>query len=48
MHKSRFVARSRRFIDAYAQGLDGPNAAASDWVKKRFSSHRVTPEHVLM
>ncbi|KAG9080340.1 hypothetical protein FRC06_006761, partial [Ceratobasidium sp. 370] len=24
----RFVARSRRFLDAYARGLDGPNAAA--------------------
>ncbi|CUA69593.1 Protein unc-13 homolog B [Rhizoctonia solani] len=44
----RFVARSRRFIDAYAEGLDGPNAAASDWVKRRFRRHRSTPEHVIV
>ncbi|CUA72043.1 Son of sevenless homolog 2 [Rhizoctonia solani] len=44
----RFVTRSRRFIDAYARGLDGPNAAASEWARRRFKGHRTTPEHILI
>ncbi|QRV92236.1 DDE superfamily endonuclease [Ceratobasidium sp. AG-Ba] len=42
----KYFQRSRRFLDAYAHGLDGPNAAASEWARRKMSRHRASPEHI--
>jgi hypothetical protein len=41
---SRFAARSRRFTDAYARGLNGRQAA---WAAQRYRGHRVIPDSIL-
>ncbi|OCH88550.1 hypothetical protein OBBRIDRAFT_813579 [Obba rivulosa] len=40
----RYATRSRRFIDAYDEGLNGQQAA---WAGKKYSSHRVLPTTLL-
>lgn len=40
----RFATRARRFIDAYAQGLDGKEAV---WATKKYRGHRVLPNNIL-
>jgi hypothetical protein len=40
----RFANRSARFISAYAQGLDGTEAA---WANKRYHSHRTLPPEMV-
>jgi hypothetical protein len=39
-----FATRARRFIDAYAEGLQGKGAA---WAAKKYRGHRVLPESIL-
>jgi hypothetical protein len=39
-----FATRARRFIDAYAKGLQGKGAA---WAAKKYRGHRVLPESIL-
>ncbi|KAF8674076.1 hypothetical protein RHS04_07383 [Rhizoctonia solani] len=40
----KFVARSQRFVDAYASGNNGEMAI--EWATKAFRSHRQTPGHI--
>jgi hypothetical protein len=40
----RFAIRSRRFIDAYAHGLNGRQAA---WEARKYHIHRTIPDSVL-
>ncbi|QRV96150.1 DDE superfamily endonuclease [Ceratobasidium sp. AG-Ba] len=42
----QYFKRSRRFVDSYAAGLDGPNAAASEWARRKMLHHRTSPEHI--
>ena len=44
-HCCRFARRSGRFIDAYRCGLDGKWAA---WAARKYRSHRVLPESLMM
>ena len=39
-----FATRARRFIDAYAKGLQGKGAA---WAAKKYRGHRVLSESIL-
>jgi len=39
-----FAMRARRFIDAYAKGLQGKGAA---WATKKYRGHCVLPESIL-
>jgi hypothetical protein len=39
-----FPTRARRFIDAYAKGLQGKGAA---WAAKKYRGHRILPESIL-
>ena len=41
----RFSTRSCRFMDAYERGLNGKQAA---WASKKYSSHQVLPEFIIM
>ncbi|KAF9470805.1 hypothetical protein BDN70DRAFT_981143, partial [Pholiota conissans] len=36
----RYANRSARFIDAYSQGLSGPEAS---WANKKYHGHRTLP-----
>lgn len=38
--RRRFANRSARFIDSYAQGLSGAEAA---WANRRYHGHRTLP-----
>ena len=40
MYFSRYANRSARFIDAYAQGLSGPEVA---WANRKYHGHRTLP-----
>ncbi|KAJ7150702.1 hypothetical protein C8R46DRAFT_914613, partial [Mycena filopes] len=40
----RFANRSMRFMDAYAKGLTGPQAA---WAARKYSGHRTVPERLM-
>jgi hypothetical protein len=40
----RFTRRTFRFLEAYASGMDGEQAA---WSVKKYKSHRVVPNHIL-
>ena len=40
----KFATRSRRFMDAYARGLNGRQAA---WAARKYRGHRVLPECIL-
>jgi hypothetical protein len=40
----KFATRSRRFMDAYARGLNGRQAA---WAARKYRGHRVLPEGIL-
>ena len=39
-----FATRARRFIDAYAKGLQGKGAAQA---AKKYRGHRILPESIL-
>jgi hypothetical protein len=41
---TRFANRSRRFMDAYARGLNRRQAA---WAAKKYKGHRVLPEDLM-
>ena len=41
---TRFANRSRRFMDAYAHGLNGQQAA---WAAKKYKGHRILPETLM-
>jgi len=41
---TRFANRSRRFMDAYARGLNGRQAA---WAARKYKGHRVLPESLM-
>ena len=44
-HQStRFANRSRRFMDAYARGLNGQQAA---WAARKYKGHRVLSESLM-
>ena len=40
----KFATRSQRFMDAYARGLNGRQAA---WAARKYRGHRVLPEGIL-
>ncbi|THU83623.1 hypothetical protein K435DRAFT_689210 [Dendrothele bispora CBS 962.96] len=40
----RYANRSARFIHAYSEGLDGPQAA---WANRRYHGHRTLPPEML-
>ncbi|KIJ56048.1 hypothetical protein M422DRAFT_239241 [Sphaerobolus stellatus SS14] len=40
----RYANRSAKFMDAYAKGLNGAQAA---WAAKKYHGHRVFPENIL-
>lgn len=40
----RFATRARRFVDAYAKGLDGKEAV---WATKKYKGHRVLPNSIM-
>ena len=44
IQNTRFANRSRRFMDAYARGLNGRQAA---WAAKKYKGHRVLPESLM-
>jgi hypothetical protein len=44
IHDHRYARRSRRFIDAYAHGLNGKQAA---WASHRYHGHRALPETLI-
>ena len=39
----RFFTRALRFVDAYAKGLSGKQAA---WATKKYRGHRVIPDTI--
>ncbi|KAH9924418.1 uncharacterized protein B0H18DRAFT_877919, partial [Fomitopsis serialis] len=39
-----YATRSRRFMDAYAKGLNGAQAA---WAAKKYRSHRTLPNSLM-
>jgi len=43
-HFFSFATCARRFIDAYAKGLQGKGAA---WAAKKYRGHRILPESIL-
>ncbi|KAI0316464.1 hypothetical protein OF83DRAFT_1060284, partial [Amylostereum chailletii] len=40
----RYAMRARRFVDAYAKGLNGQQAA---WAGKKYHGHRVLPDSLM-
>ncbi|TEB12149.1 hypothetical protein FA13DRAFT_1609042, partial [Coprinellus micaceus] len=40
----RFARRSRRFLDAYHQGLTGKQAV---WACKKYRGHRTLPQSIM-
>ena len=40
----RYANRSARFINAYSQGLSGPEAA---WANRKYHGHRCLPPDIL-
>ena len=40
----KFATRSRRFMDAYDQGLNGRQAA---WATRKYRGHRVIPASIM-
>jgi hypothetical protein len=44
MVRVRFCNRSQKFMDAYAGGLNGRQAA---WAARKYKGHRVPPEGIM-